>query len=211
MKIVCISASNMAGSGGKSVSCRLCQRAAEILAKRGVSCEILDLRDVRLSPCTGCGQCFDSRRCCCDSDFNALYDAIVGADALVLVSPHYAPIPARLCMLLEKMEEITFLHWWRDGAYRSELYGLPVGVISHGGGGEWALASYKAMVNDTIANALDTIQCRVVPFDGQWATGLSLPVAQVHEDDSIFPAQEYDWPAIETKLTQYMERILETL
>lgn len=79
---------------------------------------------------------------------------------LFFVSPHYAPIPAKLCMLLEKMEEITFLHWWKDNAYQSELYHKPAGIISHGGGSDRALSSYKAMVNDTIANALDTIQLK---------------------------------------------------
>ena len=61
------------------------------------------------------------------------------ADYLFFVSPHYAPIPAKLCMLLEKMEQITFLHWWRDETYQSELFGKLAGIISHGGGGENAL------------------------------------------------------------------------
>ena len=31
--------------------------------------------------------------------------------------------------------------------------------------------SYKAMVNDTIANALDTVQMKVVPFNSKWDDG----------------------------------------
>ena len=54
-------------------------------------------------------------------------------------------------MLLEKMEEIAFLHWWKDRGYRAEAWGIPAGIVSHGGGAGSALKSYKAMVTDTIA------------------------------------------------------------
>lgn len=111
-------------------------------------------------------------------------------------------------MLLEKMEQITFLHWWKDNTYRSELYHLPAGIISHGGGVQWALKSYKAMVNDTIANALETIQCRVIPFDSEWNTGISLPISKIEETDSIFPVQKYDWDSIRQKLEEYIEIVL---
>ena len=120
----------------------------------------------------------------------------------------YAPIPAKLSMMLEKMEEITFLHWWKDNTYQSEVYPLPVGIISHGGGSDWALKSYKAMVNDTIANALDTIQCKVIPYNSEWNTGISFPVQRVLEKDDIFPIQEYDWYSIMRKLTEYTEMVL---
>ena len=135
----------------------------------------------------------------------------LASDGLFLVSPHYAPIPAKLSMVLEKMEEITFLHWWKDNTYQSEVYHLPVGIISHGGGSDWALNSYKAMVNDTIANALDTIQCKVIPHNSQWNTGISFPVQRVLEKDDIFPIQEYDWHLIMRKLTEYTEMVLKEI
>lgn len=62
-------------------------------------------------------------------DFNIIYEKVIEADALFFVSPHCTPIPAKLSMVLEKMEEITFLHWWKDETYKSEAYGLPVGII----------------------------------------------------------------------------------
>ena len=114
-------------------------------------------------------------------------------------------------MLLEKMEEITFLHWWKDNTYQSEVYNLPVGIISHGGGSDWALKSYKAMVNDTIANALDTIQCKIISYSSEWDTGISLPVQKVLEQDGIFPIQEYDWHLITEKLTEYVKIVFREL
>lgn len=207
MKIVCVSASNILHSGEQSTSLKICGKIIGLLESRAVSFKTVDLRKFALSPCTGCGSCYKSRRCRWDKDFNRIYEMLAQADAVFFVSPHYAPIPAKLCMFLEKAEEISFLHWWREPAYQSELFGLPAGIISHGGGGDWALSSYRAMVNDTIANALDTIQCRVIPW-GRWKTGLSLPVSRVGEGEGAFPQQEYDWDALEAELEGYARLVL---
>lgn len=211
MKAVCISASNILHSNVNSVSKIFCEKIAEILKAKVIECEMIDLRNYSLHPCIGCGKCFDSKRCCNDTAFNEIYDKTINSDAIFIVSPHYAPIPAKLCMILEKMEEITFLHWWKDNTYQSEVYGLPVGIISHGGGSDWALKGYRAMVNDTIANALDTIQCKVIPYNAEWNTGISLPVQNVIEKDSIFPVQEYDWGAITQKIEQYVEFVIKAM
>ncbi|MCI9225853.1 MAG: flavodoxin family protein [Acutalibacter sp.] len=207
MKVICISASNILHSGGSSVSMEICGRVDDILSSRGVNCDIIDLRQYyNMSPCIGCGRCYSTRRCAHDEAFNGLYEKLISADGAVFVSPHYAPIPARLCMLLEKLKEITFLHWWKDNGYRSEVYGKPAAIISHGGASEWALKSYKAMVNDTIANALDTIKFKTMAYDEEWGTGISLPVADVTEDGGIFPVQSYNWQAAEDRLKEYMEK-----
>lgn len=207
-KIICISASNIVHSRNQSTSMLLCEKIATIVREKGIDCEIIDLRSSLLLPCIGCGKCYDNKRCCCDSDFNKIYESIIQSDGVVFVSPHYAPIPAKLSMLLEKMEEITFLHWWKDNNYRSEVYGIPAGIISHGGGSDWALKSYKAMVNDTIANALETIQLKTVAFDTEWETGISFGVSKVTEQSDIFPIQEYEWNTILHKLRTYINIML---
>lgn len=208
MKVLCISASNILHSKENSISQILCSKISGFCSEKEIMCEIVDLRDYLLHPCIGCGKCFKNKRCCNDIDFNIIYEKVIAADALFFVSPHYAPIPAKLSIILEKMEEITFLHWWKDETYKSEVYGLPVGIISHGGASDWALKSYKAMVNDTIANALDTIQCKTIPYNSEWNTGISLPVQKVLEEDSIFPIQKYDWSFLTQKLRDYVELVL---
>ena len=209
MKALCLSASNIAHSGQSSTSLRLCQRISDLLQEHRISCDIVDLRSYALQPCIGCGGCYHSRRCIHDEAFNRIYEKIIDADCLCIISPHYAPIPAKLCMMLEKMEEITFLHWWKDSDYRSEVYHLPTAVISHGGGAGWALSSYRAMVNDTIFNALDTIQCKVIPYDDQNPAGLTLPLLTAKDNGGIFPVQTYDWPVIDEQLRSYVARVLE--
>lgn len=211
MNAICISASNISNSYKESISYKFCEKIKDNLSQSEIECEILDLREFDLSPCIGCGKCFDSKRCCKDKDFNAIYNKIINSNCVFFVSPHYAPIPAKLCMLLEKMEEITFIHWWKDNTYKSEMYNIPAGIISHGGGSTWALSSYKAMVNDTIANALDTIQCKIVPYNDEWNTGISLPIHNVIEKEDIFPIQEYDWEMIEQKIQEYVKCVVQTI
>lgn len=209
MKVLCISASNILHSRENSTSQILCNKIVETLKGKNFVCEIIDLREVSLTPCIGCGKCFRSKRCCNDAEFNKIYEKMIEAGAIFFVSPHYAPIPAKLSMLLEKMEEITFLHWWKDNKYQAEIYGIPAGIISHGGASDWALKSYKQMVNDTIANALETIQCKEIPYNSEWNTGISLPVHRVLESDDIFPVQEYDWCLLSQRLKEYIELVID--
>lgn len=209
MNVICISASNISSSCQESTSYKICLIIHKILSRNGIGCEMIDLREFDLAPCTGCGKCFESRRCCRDKDFNTIYNKIADSNGVFFVSPHYAPIPAKLCMLLEKMEEITFLHWWKDNTYQSEMYHIPAGIISHGGGSDWALTSYKAMVNDTIANALDTIQCKVIPYSAEWNTGIALAVQDVIEEKDIFPVQMYDWEMMERQIQEYVKYVVQ--
>ncbi len=50
------------------------------------------------------------------------------------------------------------------------------------------------MVNDTTANALDTIPCRTIP-----------------EEDPIFPIQTYDWSLLTQKIRNNVELVLKEI
>lgn len=67
MKAICISASNMMSTNTESTSYKISEEVAKSLEDIGMMCEIIDLRDYTLSPCIGCGGCFDSRRCSKDT------------------------------------------------------------------------------------------------------------------------------------------------
>lgn len=210
MKVLCISASNIMNKEfDDSTSIKLCKLIIECLPNEHYIGEIVDLRTHKIQPCIGCGKCFETHRCVFDEEFNGIYEKIISSNMLFIVSPHYAPIPAKLCMLLEKMEQITFLHWAKDSNYKAEVYGIPTGIISHGGGSDWALSSYKAMVNDTIANALDTIQLKLIPYSQEWNTGISIPVANIINDRyDIFPQQVYDWNNIKHRIAEYISIVI---
>jgi multimeric flavodoxin WrbA len=213
MKVVCISASNMKSAGENGTSVRVCRIIGKIITKdvKNAQIEIIRLVDVELSPCTGCGDCFKTSRCCNDNNFNNMYAKIVQSDALFIVSPHYAPIPAKLSMLLEKMEQIAFLPWFHDHSYESKVYKKPVGLIAHGGGSnKQTLRSYKGMVLDTISNALQTIMMDVVSLNEEWPNGVVFPIKEVHREDAgVFPIQIYDWTDVESRMTPLVKRVME--
>jgi multimeric flavodoxin WrbA len=214
MKVICISASNMKKAGDQSTSLLACQMIEKIIKNRlkrnAVQVEIIKLVDAELKPCTGCGDCCETNKCSGDDSFNQIYSKIVESDAVFIVSPHYAPIPAKLSILLEKMEQPVFLHWFHDNSYRPKIYKKPVGIIAHGGGSEeWMLQSYKEMVLDTIANALQTAMMDVVGLDEKWPNGVVFPVKEVRNDkNSIFPIEIYDWADIENRLTPLVEKVI---
>jgi multimeric flavodoxin WrbA len=215
MKITCISAANMKYAADKSTSLITCQIIENIiknkLGKNDVQVDVVKLVDADLSPCTGCGECFKTGRCGADDDFNRIYLRIANAGAVFIVSPHYTPIPSKLCMLLEKMEQISYLPWFHDNQHHPKVQGIPVGIIAHGGNSdEFALRSYKAMVLDTIANALQTIMMEVVGLNDEWPTGVVFPAKDVKRDSgSTFPIQYYDWSEIENRVSPLVVKVIE--
>ncbi len=213
MKVICISASNVKHAGDKSTSLIACQTVEKIIRtglKNDAQVEIIRLVDAKLKPCIGCGKCYETSKCTTTDDFNSIYSKIIESDAVFIVSPHYSPIPAKLSILLEKMEQISFLHWFQDNNYKPPVFQKPVGIIAHGGGRqEGMLCSYTEMVVDTIANALQTIMMDVIGVDDKWPNGVVFPVKTVQKNDKeIFPIQLYDWADVENRLTLLVEKVI---
>lgn len=215
MIIVCISASNIKHAEQNSTSLRTCNLIKEMVntktAKdKDIDVEIISLVDYELKPCIGCGACFKQESCIYDSAFNQIYDKLTKANALFIVSAHYAPIPSKLSMLLEKIEQLAFLKRFNDGDYRSPLFGKPVGIIGHGGGTEEIIKYYKGPVLDSIWNALSyPVEMNVIGLNNEYKNGVIIPVKSVKKvENSIFPIQEYDWTDIEYRLTPLVNNVL---
>jgi len=194
MKVLCISASNNFKEGIKETSSFIiCQRIINEVKKRTIQadCSILELKEYMPNPCINCVKCLNSSRCVIDDAFNDIYEKILGCNALFIVSPHYAPIPAKLCMIMEKIESIWFNPWLRDSSYQPEIVGIPTGIISHGGTGkEGGLREYEKVVNYPIANFLFTIpkpyeytrQLKLIAYDDDWQFGINVPPVKDFEE-----------------------------
>lgn len=214
MKILCISASNMKHSAACSTSTRICESICDMMRKQhgeSIGTEIIALSGYEPRPCTGCGACFRLRECADDDDFNTIYAAMAGCDALFIVSAHYAPIPSKLCMLLEKTEQMAFLPRFHDGNDLSPLYGKPVGIIAHGGGTGEIITQYRGLVLDVIANALSwPVGMDITGINEmEWPNGIALPVKSVHKENEIlFPVQEYDWEEMDCRIKRLVAAVL---
>ncbi|WP_216457666.1 flavodoxin family protein [Clostridium simiarum] len=216
MGVVCMSASNIKHSKNNGTSIKACKLVKKIINKRGansIDVEIISLVDYDLKPCIGCGECFYSDNCVYDNDFNHIYSTIVKADALFIVSAHYAPIPAKLSIFLEKVEQLAFLKRFNDENYRSPLFDKPVGLICHGGGTEELIKYYKSLVLDPIYNALSyPVEMKIIGVSKEQHNGVAFPVKSIKKiEESIFPVQEYDWNDIENRLEPLVDNVIKQI
>lgn len=216
MLIVCISASNMKFAGNNSTSLKTCNLIKDIIERKTskeAKVEVISLVDYELKPCIGCGKCIDMDSCINDINFSNIYKILMKADALFIVSAHYAPIPSKLSMLLEKIEQLAFLKRFRNEDYRSHLFHKPVGIIGHGGGTKEIIEYYKSPVLDTIWNALSyPVEMNIIGLDDEQKHGVVFPVKRVTKDiNSVFPIQEYDWMDIEKIINPLIDSVLENI
>lgn len=213
MLVVAISASNIKHAREKSTSLTVCRLIAELVSNDfpGQSeTAIIPLVDYELTPCIGCGNCFTGEICLHDDDFNRIFSKIKKADALFIVSAHYAPVPAKLCMLLEKIEQLAFLKRFNNESYRSPLFRKPVGIIGHGGASGNLHEYYRTPVIDSIWNALSyPVEMNIVGVDDQQPRGVTFPVKRVSKaNDSIFPVQEYDFEDIKRRISPLVKKVM---
>ena len=195
LKILCISASNRTDTAGTN-SYRKCKAVLDEAEKyiSDMQSEIIELQNYSLNPCTACSGCLYSKRCAIDDVFNQIYEKIIVCDILFIVSPHYAPIPAKLCMLLEKMGQVVSIRSSKDKSYQGETYGIKTALITHGATAvnEAARKKKKRIINDPIANALHDPQLKLIPFNDEWDTGICVqPIEMNRDGETLLKINEY--------------------
>jgi len=67
----------------------LVDELARGVAEAGSECEVIDVGNLGIAPCTACEGCYDTGMCVIDDAMAPLYDKIVAADAFVFASPVY--------------------------------------------------------------------------------------------------------------------------
>ena len=210
MKIICISASNVEFVREFSASTKTCEMIRElILTEHSAQVEILCLMDSELNPCRMCGNCLETGKCVRDDAFNHIYQKLAEADAVFVVCPHYAPIPSKLMILLEKMEEICYLNWCQDQKYQTIVHEKPIGLVAHGGQPTKAASYYKTALLDPLALSFSSIQMKVVGAGEQSPNGVVYGVKNLSlVPDSIFVQIDHDWEDIRSRLTPLVKNVL---
>ena len=195
LKILCVSASNRVNAV-ETNSYRKCKVILDEANKHisDLNSEIIELRKHTLNPCIDCSKCLTGKRCAVNDDFNYIYEKIIGCDILFIVVPHYAPIPAKLCMLMEKMGQIVSIRSSKDKSYQNESYGIRTAIITHGATAvnEDARRKKKRILNDPIVVGLHDSQLKVVPFDDKWDTGICVqPIEHNNDGTTVLKISEY--------------------
>jgi NAD(P)H-dependent FMN reductase len=211
MKVVCLSASNIKPARQHSASTHTCELIRNLLVEiqPSIEVEIVPLIDYAMKPCRMCGECLPTLRCSQDEDFNQVHDRLQSAEAVFLVCPHYAPIPSKVMILLEKLEEMAYLKYCQDNTSVTPLHGKPIGIIAHGGQTEEALPYYKNALLDPLANAFASVQMRVIGAGEQWPNGVTFGIKSLTmPTDSIFVTIEHDWQVIRQRIQPLVENVI---
>jgi multimeric flavodoxin WrbA len=164
LNIAIISCSNVSSSGKGSISLRTAEQLKDRIKKLQdeSSVHLVDLRDYRLTPCSMCEGCAETQRCVEDGDFNELFEVVSKADELMLVCPHYAPIPSKLSIILEKIGEISYLQFCAGKDRRHPTRGKKAGIIAHGGMIEGYHRLYSENILTPLTNVLESMGMKVV-------------------------------------------------
>lgn len=213
MKILCLSASNVEPARDRSASTRTCEMIRELVqTESDAQVDILRLVDYEMNPCRMCGKCSELGKCVRDEAFNKIYARLTEVDAVFVVCPHYAPLPSKLMMLLEKLEEICYLNWCQDQQYKTIVFQKPIGLVAHGGQPTKAASYYKTALLDPLALAFSSIQMKVVGSDEQSPNGVVFGVKKISlVPDSIFVEIEHDWNDIRSRLIPLVKNVLDQI
>jgi Multimeric flavodoxin WrbA len=212
MKIACISASNNKLAEGKSTSIVVCNIIKDIIkeTKEEVEVDVIALKDYDIKPCILCGACNKNGLCIYDEEFNGLLKALETVQGIYLVVPHYSPIPSKLLMLFEKINEITYAGWINNSDYQSPFSNMCVGIIGHGGmvGNEVNIKYYHNELITPIANTLRALSFHILQPDDDFPNGVPFGLKDdtclEKSENSIFPDIIQDWTMIEERIKPFI-------
>ncbi len=220
MKILCVSASNTKRMGENSASTKVCHLISDLIIQEFNSTtevETIALAAYDLRTCNLCGDCSSTNKCLYDADFNLLYDKLAKADAIFWVVPHYSPIPAKLIICFEKINEISYASWSKNSRYRTPFHHKVTAVIGHGGMPESAevLQYYHDKLVAPVADILTSLSFHIVPGNHLLPKGVAFGLADgnciVKAEQKVFPDIIQDYTMIRERVRPLVKNVMEEL
>ena len=219
MIITCIAASNTKLIGENSTSVKVCHLIEEMVKnnEETASVEVIPLMDYDITTCILCGACYKSSSCVRDDEFNRLFSKIIESEGIFLVVPHYSPIPAKLIMVFEKINEILYASWVNDPQFASPLMNIKVGVIGHGGmpENEEALKYYHENLVTPVANTMKSLSFQIVGLNESFPNGavfgLKDETCLETVDGAIFPHIVQDWATIKERIKPLVVNMIQEI
>lgn len=208
--ILCISASNVITAKDKSASTKTCQLIHELIENTHI--ENFDIRTIKLidydlMPCNMCEQCIPSNQCSKDDGFNEIFESMIAADAIFIVCPHYAPIPSKLMILLEKLQEIYYLNYCNNSDYKFPLIKKHAAIVAHGGMIENFEDIYKENLLNPLRRAFGGIGLQIAKVGDDFGVVFGAKDF-IKRDDAIPPDISHDWDNIKSIIKPLVDEVL---
>lgn len=217
MIITCISASNTKLLGDNSASTKVCYKIKELVSdfsKDDITVNIIPLMKYDIKSCILCGECSMDSICKYDDDFNTIYKQLVESDGFFFVVPHYSPIPSKLLITIEKINEITYANWVKNPEFKTPFNNKPAAIIGHGGMAEnqRVLTYYHDKLVTPIANTLRSLSFSITSQDDKFINGTAFGLKDEgcirKNEASIFPDIEHDWEMIEERIKPLVNNLV---
>lgn len=207
MNITILSGSNVGTSGKDSISLRTAELLKNKLYEVNSSCSVnlVDLREYKLKSCEMCEKCAKAQRCVEDEDFNKLYDTISKSDELIVIAPHYAPIPSKLIIMFEKLEEMSYLQYCAGNTEAAHPTNKKkAGVIAHGGMTQDYEQLYTENILTPLINVMECIGMKVVNRKGNMPVCFGVKGFEKKEDKITYDII-YDMDRLNQAVDQFIE------
>lgn len=219
-RLICISGSNTKLIGHNSTSVKVGNIIEKIVHNQkdpNIEVEVIPLMEYDLKTCILCGSCNSTGRCSYDGEFNRLLTQIEEADGIVFIIPHYSPIPAKVIMLFEKLNEIMYSGWIKNPEFKSAWNNKPVAVIGHGGMVETkeSLSYYYDQLVTRVADTLRSFDFQVIGVEEEKPNGVCFGLKDdsclVNREGAVFPDIRQDWEMIEERVEPLIHKMLNVM
>lgn len=220
MKMLCISASNTKNMGANSTSTRVCGLISDIIRKeydKAADIDIIQLSEYNLMTCNLCGNCSITNKCIYDPSFNHLLDKLSEADCIFWVVPHYSPIPSKLIIIFEKINEISYAAWLKNPEYKTPFYDKITAVIGHGGMVESpdVLKYYHDKLITPVVDTLTSLSFRIIPANEKFSKGIAFGLSNENcfkkSEGNIFPDIVQDFELIQERIKPLIRNAIDAL
>jgi multimeric flavodoxin WrbA len=146
--------------------------------------EIIQLAEANIKWCDACGLCKNTLKCVIEDDVKLIFNKMKEADAVIISTPRYLPIPSKLMALIEKIGALYHYCSETNPDFRFPLEGKPFGlIVVSAGGGRQALEALKELAFQVIhCWHMKLVTIDSYPYLGVLAKGEK--VGEVLEDKS---------------------------
>jgi len=123
----------------------------EVLEDLEADTEIIQLAEANVKWCDACGLCKCTMKCVIEDDVDSIFNKMKEADAVIISTPRYLPIPSKLMALIERIGSLYHFCLEIDPHFRFPLEGKPFGlIVVSAGGGRQALEALKELAFQVI-------------------------------------------------------------